>query len=565
MIFPSRLSRVRCLAAVLLCWSSTLVAAQEPRPRIEAVDALFADLDATTTPGASVAVIQDGELVHSAGYGCAQLEFGIPIEPSTIFHTASVSKQFTAMAAILLAGEGKLGLDDEVRSHLEWVPDFGTPITVRQLLNHTSGLRDQWEALLVAGMRLDDVITRDQIIGFVKRQRELNFAPGERHLYCNTGYTLLAELVTEVSGQPFKEFTRERIFEPLGMASSHFHDDHEHLVQGRAYSYHEQGDGFAKSVLSYSNVGATSLFSTSEDLVRWLENFEHQRVGGAAAFDAMCQRTVLNDGSRLGYASGVLVGDYWGYETISHSGGDASFGSHVVWFPEKRLGVAVLSNYGGFATGDMALRITNLLLGEPKSESEPVESQVVEEPTKPEPYPITEERLAQCAGSFSAEGGFSMTLKNRGERLYVRLAGRPRQKLKAISETSFTSFFGDVQFEFTPADGEITQVVMIHKGRETRLQRSAEARGLPLDEYAGRYYCPELEATYRLEVEDGKLMVRHLRHGTFELKPSWPDLFTSTVWFFQAEFTRDDAAAIDGFLLQGNRVLNLRFERVASD
>ncbi len=288
------------------------------------------------------------------GYGSANLEYRVPITPQTPFHVASVSKQFTGFAIVLLALEGKLSLDDDIRKHLEEVPDFGTPITIRHLIHHTSGLRDQWETLAMSGWRLDDVITREHILKMVARQRELNFPPGSEHMYCNTGYTLLAEIVARVSGQSFAEFTSERIFKPLGMTNSHFHDDHEMIVPGRAYSYSKGEHGYRNSVLSYANVGATSLFTTAEDLARWLLNFEDPQVGGSDGIAMMLEPGVLNDGKKLNYAFGLVHSKRKGLDVVSHGGSDAGYRTVVIHLPQKRLGVVVLSNLAAFNPANAA-------------------------------------------------------------------------------------------------------------------------------------------------------------------------------------------------------------------
>jgi CubicO group peptidase (beta-lactamase class C family) len=200
------------------------------------VDGIFKEWDTAATPGAAVAVIEKGRVVFDKGYGIANLEYGVPIGPETIFHVASVSKQFTAMAVVLLEEDGKLSIEDDIHKFLPELPDYGYKITVRNLLQHTSGFRDQWQTLALAGWSLEDVITQDQILRMLFRQKELNFPPGTEHLYSNAGFTLLAEIVARVSGQPFPEFCAERIFKPLGMAHTHFHQDLAQLVPGRAYS-----------------------------------------------------------------------------------------------------------------------------------------------------------------------------------------------------------------------------------------------------------------------------------------------------------------------------------------
>ena len=247
------------------------------------VDKLFERFNKPDSPGCAVAVVRDGRIVYEHGYGMADLDHDIPITPSTVFHVASMSKQFTATAIVLLAQEGRLSLDDPVRKYVPEVPDFGVPITLRHLIHHTSGLRDQWELLEMAGWRYSlDLITDDDVLELVSRQKELNFKPGEKFLYCNTGYTLLAQVVKRVSGKSLREFTEERIFKPLNMTSTHFRDDHAEIVKRQAYGYVPDKATFRLSVTNFDTVGATSLLTTVEDLAVWDRNFYDKRVGGEA-------------------------------------------------------------------------------------------------------------------------------------------------------------------------------------------------------------------------------------------------------------------------------------------
>lgn len=211
------------------------------------------------------------------------------------------------MSIVLLEQDGKLSLEDDVHKYLPELADYGYRVTIRNLLQHTSGVRDQWQTLALAGWRLDDVITQKQILRMLFRQRELNFEPGTKNLYSNGGYTLLAEVVARVSCAPFPEFCDRRIFRPLGMSHTHFHDDHRRVVHDRAYSYEKATDGYQASPLNYANVGATSLFTTAPDLVRWLDNFRDPKVGGPGAVTRLQEQAVLN-GKKIDYALGISIG-----------------------------------------------------------------------------------------------------------------------------------------------------------------------------------------------------------------------------------------------------------------
>ncbi len=324
-------------------------------------------------------------MIATRGYGLAQLEFDIPVTGETIFHVASVSKQFTAFAVILLADEGMLGLDDEIQGHLPWVNRFEHPVTIRHLMNHTSGIRDQWELLALAGWRLDDFITTEDVRRLMKKQVDLNFEPGSEHMYSNMGYTLLGEIAPAVSGRSFADFTRERIFDPLGMSRTHFHDDHQHVVPGRAYSYFSDAGTWKNLVLSYANAGATSLFTTAIDLLLWLDNFRTLAVGSEEVRREMIKIPRIGGcaGGGAGYASGISVDEYRGQAIWSHSGGDAGFRSFVSWFPEVNVGISVVSNVAATNAGGLASEVADLVLAdrlEPRDETAP---EVATEPAEP--------------------------------------------------------------------------------------------------------------------------------------------------------------------------------------
>ena len=293
-----------------------------------------------------MAVIRTGSLAYAQGYGSANLEYGIPISPASVFHVASVSKQFTAMAVALLAADGQLTWDDDIRRYVPEVPDFEGTITLRQLANHTSGLRDQWSLLRMAGWRWEeDVVKQADVLDVLSRQRALNFPQGSEFLYSNTGYTLLATVVERVSGQSLRAFTDERIFAPLKMRHTQFHDDHTALVPNRAYAYRRGDDGaYRVSIPNFDVVGPTSLFTTVEDLARWERNFYTGEIGGHGVLADLHRRGTLSDGRMVSYAAGLTHGNYRGYRTVGHGGADAGYRSEFLRFPDQELAVAVLCN-----------------------------------------------------------------------------------------------------------------------------------------------------------------------------------------------------------------------------
>jgi len=549
-------------------------AAPEKAQSIEArVDALFTRWNNLSTPGAAVAVIKDGIVVYRKGFGCAQLECGIPITPSTVFHVASVSKQFTAMAVTMLEAAGKLSADDDIRKYLPEMHDFGTKVTIRNLLNHTSGIRDQWDLLVLSGWRMDDVITQGQIMDRLERQRELNFAPGSRYLYSNAGFTLLAEIVGRVGGKPFTEWTRENIFEPLGMTSTHFHLDHTEIVRDRAYSY--DGDpehGFRQAVLNYANVGATSLFTTVEDMANWLRNFEDKRLGGPEVMDRMLTRGVLTDGTEIAYARGLEIGAYKGLKTIGHGGGDAGFRSHVVFFPETRFGVAVFSNLGSFNPGDMAYKIADIYLASQlKPAGAPAAVPAAPALAALTPITLPAKDLEAMAGTYWIESSqfLRKILLDKGRLIYFRSADS-QTELEPVSPTKFRmkDLPGPVYVDFSDKKGSVytTYTVTEADGGRPVAKRIEpfEPTEAQLKEYLGSYTSEELDTRYDLIWKSGSLWVTGQGHQEdAPLIPMKKDFFSSG-GYFRLQFERDADGAISGFRISTGRVLNLKFVRGAS-
>ena len=268
----------------------------------DSVDALFAQWNDAASPGVALGIVHRGRAVYRQGYGMANLEQGVPITPATVFDIASVSKQFCAFAILLLADDGHLSLDDDIRIHLQDMPDFG--ITIRHLVHHTSGLRDWPGTLAIGGYSMEDVISFEEILTMARHQQALNFSPGTAYSYSNTGYNLLAEIVSRRSGQTFRAYTDAAIFRPLGMVHTHFRDDYEEIVPNRAYAYAPSETGYSRIGNNLTVLGSSSLFSSVDDLARWTISLSERRLGSGAVHEQMSERGVLNTGDQIAYAFG---------------------------------------------------------------------------------------------------------------------------------------------------------------------------------------------------------------------------------------------------------------------
>ena len=528
------------------------------------IDEVFAAWNNNYAPGAAVAVVKDGAIEYKKGYGLANLEYNIPIRPNSIFHIASVSKQFTAFSILLLENQGKLSLDDDIRKYIPEVPDFGKTITLRHLATHTSGLRDQWNLLAMAGWRLDDVITKEQVLKLVSRQKDLNFPPGEEYVYCNTGFTLLAEVVARVSNMSFAEFTRKNIFRPLQMNSTLFYDDHEKIVKNRAYSYYADSTGFKKSVLSYANVGATSLFTTVEDLSLWALNFEAAKVGDSVIINKMNSPAVLNNEKTFGGALGQFVGKYKGLNEIQHGGADAGYRSYLTRFPDENFAVIVFSNSADFNPGRMAHKVVDIYLKDRFKSTPEKKEEKPKAPTKKIVVPI--DILKSYVGEFELQPGFTITISESEGELSAQATGQPVLALVPESTTEFNVSGAPAKIEFIPNGGERIKLIKLHQGgqiREAPRMKAFDKAAVVLSDFEGSFYSDELSTTYNFKVVDGKLIAQHSRLSDFELRPVKEDTFRGDAWFFrQITFVRDESNKIVGCKVSSGRVRDLKFEKL---
>ncbi len=526
------------------------------------VDQLFLPWANDNTPGAAVAVVKDGAVIYKKGYGMANLEYDIPNSPSTVFHIASISKQFTVFSVLLLEKEGKLSLEDDIRKYIPEVPDFGKTITLRHLASHTSGLRDQWNLLSMAGWRMDDVITKEHVLKLVSKQKALNFDPGEEYFYCNTGFTLLAEVVARVSGQSFAEFTHANIFEPLGMSNTLFYDDHEKIVKNRAYSYYSGENGYKKSVLNYANVGATSLFTTVEDLSLWAMNFSKLTVGDADIIAKMNKPAALNNGSFFGGALGQFFGVYKGLSEIQHGGADAGYRTYLTRFPEENFSVIVFSNSAEFNPGGMAYKIVDIYL------KDKIKTDPKEETPKAEIESVTVDQntLKTYVGDFELQPGFIISITESGGKLTGKATGQPSLPLTPQSATEFKVGGVEAMIEFVPNDGKEVKAIKLHQGgaiMEAKRVEKFDVTKINLADYTGDFYSEELSTTYQFVLVDDKLIARHSRLSDFDLNPVKEDAFTGTAWYFgSVEFVRDSDNEITGCKVTNGRVRDLYFKKV---
>ena len=546
---------------LLLVWSTTFalsatLAAAQPADTLTAqVDALFAPWNRPGSPGAALAVVRKGEVVYKRGYGMANLDYDIPITSATVFDIASVSKQFCAFAIAMLAEQGTLSLDDDVRKYLPEIPDFGPTITIRHLVHHISGLRDWPGTLAMGGWRMEDVISFDQILTMTRHQKALNFEPGAEYSYSNTGYNLLAEVVARVTGQSFRAWTDAHLFKPLGMAHTHFHDDHEEVVMNRAYAYSPSGDGFRRVGNGLTALGSSSLFTSIDDLVKWVQNFRDGRVGGRAIVEQVHQQGVLNNGETIAYAFGQSIGAYRGLKTVAHSGSWAGFRTVLLRFPDEDFAVIVLSNVGNFNPTARAREVAEIYMGDV------MESEEADAPT-PEPVGIDPAVLDEYLGLYRLGPGWLVTITREGDALMTQASREPKFPMTPVSESEFYVEAYGASIAFKRDDqGRVTHFDYrdIHAPKVEPFRPSRDELG----SFEGTFYSKELETSYTLILQNGTLTLDHRRHDDATLHPTIADTFTTTHWFMPSiHFVRDTARRITGFEASNDRSRKVWFEKV---
>jgi len=426
-------------------------------PLTDKVDEMFKPWDNDHSPGAALGIFKDGRIIYARGYGLANLEYGLVWTPQTVSRTGSISKQFIAMCIAILAEQGKLSFEDDIRKFLSGWPDYGRPIKIKHLLHHTSGVREYLTLVSLIGKPEGSgyVYTPCELLRLLSRQKELNFKPGERFSYSNSGYFLLSEIINRVSGLKTSAFAKKYIFDPLGMNNTHFHDNPNMIVKNRAYGYSPKKDGgYRLDILRLKVIGDLGLMTTIEDFFKWDQNFYHNRLGSGSQnlIKTMLTPGKLNNGEQISYAFGLNIRNYGGLRMISHGGSAVGYVANYVQFPDQKFSVFILSNLSTFSPGKIAMKIADLYLAD--QFTEPPTPRRRERPSQPKlkPISIPPDKLKEYVGKYySQELDIIYTFVVENNNLVLKL----RETSTDLLPYSVDSFgFGDYeggrcQFRFT--------------------------------------------------------------------------------------------------------------------
>ncbi|MFZ5352377.1 MAG: serine hydrolase domain-containing protein [Bacillota bacterium] len=517
------------------------------------IDAVFSKWKQGVCPGGQVAVRQRGEIIYSSNFGYADIEHKIPVTDDTVFHVASVSKQITVMCILLLHEEGRLSIKDDIRKYIPELIQFSEPVTICSMMSNVSGIRDQWELLMLSGVRIADTITQKDALNIISKQKSLNFEPLSQYLYSNSNFTMLAEVIERVSGRMLNEFAAEKIFNPLGMKHTTYKDSYWKVIHDRANSYYDNGTGeFINCVLNYGTYGATSLNTTAIDFLKWMDNYKNPIICNKATLERMFSVPTLKEGAKSNYAGGLFTGEHRGHKYIEHGGADAAFRSQIMRFTEDDIDIVIFSNTQNILLKQAAFSIADIILGCDK------DSDAVSE------YYAESFDISYASGYYAAYiPDLVMQLleiflvdekpciaTQYGVAPLVHISGN----LYKISHLHSEVYFGEkpvikVGENFIP------------------LRRLYPYKPTPekMSMYVGRYESDELDTFYNIIDEKGVMNIVHSRNGSHTLFEIEKNMFLAVNEItFLVEFI-EESGKVSGLLLTSGRVKSILFSKTVKE
>jgi CubicO group peptidase (beta-lactamase class C family) len=524
-----------------------LSAAENAPP--QQVDQIFAAYDRAGSPGCSLGVMRDGKFVYRKSYGEASLELGVPLSPESVFYVGSISKQFTAASVVLAAEQGFLSLDDDVRKYIPELPNYGHTITLRQMLNQTSGFRDFFDLVYFSGHDIAEFNSPDEILRLIVRQKELNNTPGGEWVYSNTNYFLLGIVIQRATKKTLAEFAAENIFRPLGMIHTRFYDDAAAVVPGRVAAYDAETNGNFRVDWSttYAIVGGGGLMTNVDDLLAWDNNFYADRLGKGTLVKDLETPGILNDGNKTTYGMGLFVGSYRGLPMLEHDGVFMGYRADMLRFPKQKFAVACLCNIANADPEDRARQIADLYL------RDDLKSDAMTAPSAGAPLPDPAvfagtylDRRTQTIYSFSVANGNLMGWGS---------------ELRRKNANQFYDQFGDaITFEGSGESMKATLVTngeVYFAGKRLSEVHPGEAE---LSAFAGEYRSQEVDGDFRLSIENGSLVLKNGGFPPVQLTAVAKDEFIAE-WSFLFVFHRDGRGRVSGLTVSQQAARGIAFSR----
>ncbi|NNK70191.1 MAG: beta-lactamase family protein [Flavobacteriaceae bacterium] len=516
------------------------------------IDSLVPKQVNDSTPGLVIGVVKNGELIFGKGYGKANLTYDIPNDMNLVYNIGSVSKQFLGYAFAMLHSEGKLNIDDPVNKYLNDWPEFEHKVTLRHLLTHTSGYREAYTMSNLVGRYVgQDRLTREECLNVVRRQPQLEFVPGSRFTYNSTAWVILAELMEKVTETPADIWVENNILKPLDMNDTQIESYVGEVITNAAESYSNSDQGYKNEESNRAIFGAAEVYTSVNDLVKWINNYKTSQIGGEAVRSVFLDPFILNDGSDSEYALGIGVSEYRGLKRYRHTGGHEAFSSQLSYYPDEDLGIIVISNFGGRASVSTSA-IASLFLGDKMTQEEKL--------PEIKPVNMAADKLKSFTGMYVTDtmnDTVELTMNEEGS-----LIAGGQFKLIPVNDKTFRieDWNGEIEIEMS-SDSE-ANLKIIQGGSVDSYKRfaSMDNGSDTLTSYEGRYWSDELETYYTLKLVENTLKVNHRWIGEIELSPVAQDIFRGQ-WGTIFSFTRDNENQLTGFNINSGRTLNVYFER----
>ncbi len=524
----------------------------------KSIDSIFAKWNNTTSPGCGLGIIKDGKLILAKGYGMANLEHNIPNSASSVFRIGSTSKQFTAACITLLEQQGKLKFSQTLDEFFPEFPAYAKKITVRHLLNHTSGVRDYLTLTYLKSMGDNDYYEDKDIMDWLTSQEQLNFEPGDEFLYSNSGYWLLGQIVNKVSGMNMSAYAKKEIFDPLGMTQTQFYTDHTQIVKNRAAGYApKRKGGFRIDMTTLGMIGDGGILTSINDIMRWDDAFYNSKVLNKDFWKKMTTKGKLNNGKEIRYAKGLMIGKRKGLNVIKHGGSFVGFRAELIRFPEQHFTVAIFANRADANPTRMANKIADIFLSNHyKKESIPKKKA-----KKKSKQAIKKIALEQIEGEYELQPNVVFEIKKVDDSLQVRQKWNGAKYF--IKRTTGNSFEipgqAGVTFSFSDLKkGGTQKAIVSQRGSEEVCKRvePVDLSELNLKDYVGAYYSKELDITYTFILKEDQLYIQVKSDDPEPIQAIKKDQFIIGGLIFNFE---REAGNVSKFMLEAGRVKDLKF------
>lgn len=534
--------------------------AQEPHAR---VDQLMMEYTGDDVPGGSVMVMKDGDIIFQKEYGMANLTYDVPFQNNTRHNIGSTSKQFTAFAILLLEEQGKLSLDDDIRSHIPELPAFEDTVRIRHLLTHTSGYREYLNTLAMTGRDISSQLDMSKIIEIVQNQPELQNKPGSEWNYNNTGFALMAEVVKRTTETPFPQWMKENVFEPLDMNHTIVRGNPGQVVDNRSTGYESSDEGTYNAATDIAGaMGAGGIYTTMADLQLWVNHLMDPKIGNNTMIEQMTTPFVLSDDDTTNYGLGLFIEEYKGLDYFHHGGADVAHRSMLMVFPEIKAAVTTQSNNAAFS-GNIPNRVAEAFFKEhmEEEEDEASDDPATEVTTAFEYEP---ENFDPLTGRYELEiqPGFILSFDREGDRIYTQATNQPEINLTATSDSTFSLVGVDASLTFHLNEDNAADSLTLHQnGHHVAHKVEWNPGGEELMEFTGRYVSDEIQTIYNIALEDSSLVLKNYQMDDMGMNPGNIDEFSVGFPLGSLEFQRNETGEIKGFTASNGRTRGVRFEK----